>query len=79
MKEQRIIIKTDDGRYVKAGNISPSEFTKTVFGAKFFKNEDDAKRCVAGGYRWLEKYGRAFGGNWPAEFKIVKVEITEVL
>ena len=78
MTEQRYIIKTDDGRYVKSGNNQPSEFTKTVFGAKFYKNEDDAKRVVAGGYRWLEKYGKAFGSNWPSELTVVKVEITEV-
>ena len=27
MKEQRIIIKTDDGRYIKAGTDCASEFT----------------------------------------------------
>ena len=78
MIDHRYIIKTDDGRYVKAGNNQPSEFCKTVFNAKFYKNEDDAKRVVAGGYRWLKKYGKAFGGNWPSELKVVKVEITEV-
>lgn len=78
MADYRYIIKTDDGRYVKAGNNQPSEFCKPVFDAKFFKNEDDAKRVAAGGYRWLEKYGRIAGGNWPSEFKVVKIEITEV-
>ncbi len=78
MKEQRIIIKTDDGRYIKAGTDCASEFTKSIFAAKFFKTMDAAKHCVAGSYRWLEKYGRAFGGNWPSNFEIVKVEMIEV-
>lgn len=78
MADSRYIIKTDDGRYVKSGNNAPSEFTKTVFGAKFYKNEDDAKRVVAGAYRYLEKYGKICGGNWPSEFNVVKVEIKEV-
>lgn len=78
MAEYRYIIKTDDGRYVKAGNNQPSEFCKTAFNAKFYKNKDDAKRVVAGGYRWINKYSKICGGNWPSEFKVVKVEITEV-
>ena len=78
MADSRYIIKTDDGRYVKSGNNAPSEFCKSAFNAKFYKNEDDAKRVVAGGYRWLEKYGKAFGSNWPSELMVVKVEITEV-
>lgn len=76
--ETRIIIKTDDDRYVKAGTTSASEFTRTIFAAKFFKNEDAARQCVAGSYRWLEKYGRMFGGRWPSEFTIVKVKMQEV-
>ena len=78
MADYRYIIKTDDGRYVKEGNNTPSEFTKIIWTAKFYKNDDDAKRVVAGGYRWLEKYGKAFGSNWPSTLKVVKVEITEV-
>ena len=77
MAEQRIIIKTDDERYVKAGTTSATEFTKSIFGAKFFKNMDAAKHCVAGSYRWLEKYGKAFGGNWPSHFDIMVVEMIE--
>ena len=76
--ETRIIIKTNDGRYVKAGTDSASEFTKLIFAAKFFKNEDAARHCVVGSYRWLERYGKVFGGNWPSEFTIVRVEIREV-
>lgn len=78
MTDHRYIIKTDDGRYVKSGNNQPSEFTKSVWLAKFYKNEDDAKRVVAGGYRWLEKYGKICGSNWLSEMKVVKIEITEV-
>ena len=83
MADYRYIIKTDDGRYVKGGDTQPTfhknrGFCNSIFNAKFYKNEDDAKRVVAGGYRWLEKYGRIAGGNWPSEFKVVKIEITEV-
>ena len=77
MAEYRYIIRTDDGRYVKAGNNQPSEFTKNIWGAKFYKNEDDAKRVVAGGYRWLEKYSKICGGNWPSVFVVVKATIKE--
>ena len=77
MANYRYIIRTDDGRYVKAGNNQPSEFTKNIWGAKFYKNEDDAKRVVAGGYRWLEKYGKICGGNWPSVFVVVKATIKE--
>lgn len=78
MKEPRYIIKTDDGRYVKAGTDCASEFTGLIFAAKFFKNIDASRKCVAGSYRWLEKYGKICGGNWPSEFTIVKVEMNEV-
>lgn len=78
MKEQRIIIKTDDGRYIKAGTDCASEFTGLIFAAKFFKNIDAARKCVAGSYQWLEKYGRILGCDWPSKFTIVKVEMNEV-
>ena len=77
MADCRYIIKTDDGRYVKAGTTAPTEFTKIVWAAKFYKNEDDAKHVVAGGYRWLEKYGKICGGSWPSELVVVKVSIEE--
>ena len=77
MADSRYIIKTDDGRYVKAGNNQPSEFTKIVWAAKFYKHEDDAKRVITGAYQFLEKYGSICGGGWPSEFKVVKVEIKE--
>ena len=77
MVDCRYIIKTDDGRYVKAGTTAPSDFTKSAWYAKFYKNEDDAKHVVAGAYRWLEKYGKICGGNWPSEFVVVKVTIEE--
>lgn len=77
MADCRYIIKTDDGRYVKAGTTAPTEFTKTVWAAKFYKNEDDAKRVVAGAYRWLEKYGKVCGGSWPSVFVVVKATIKE--
>jgi len=78
MADSRYIIKTDDGRYVKSGNNVPSNWTRDIWYAKFYKHEDDAKRVVAGGYRWLGKYSKICGGNWPSELKVVKVEITEV-
>ena len=78
MKEHRYIIKTDDDRYVKAGTDCASEFTGLIFNAKFFKNIDAARKCVAGSYRWLEKYGKICGSLWPSEFTIVKVEMNEV-
>ena len=78
MTDHRYIIKTDDGRYVKSGNSIPSNWSKDIWLAKFYKNEDDAKRVVAGAYRYLEKYGPICGGSWPSEFKVVKVEIKEV-
>lgn len=77
MEDCRYIIKTDDGRYVKAGVGVPSDFTKSVWYAKFYKNEDDAKRVATAGYRWLEKYGKICGGNWPSELVVVKVSIEE--
>lgn len=77
MADYRYIIKTDDGRYVQSGTTSPTQFTKIVWAAKFYKNEDDAKRVIAGGRRFLEKYGKAAGSNWPSDFKVVKVEIKE--
>lgn len=76
--ETRIIIKTNDGRYIKSGTDCATEFTKSIFSAKFFKNEDAARHCVAGSRRWLEKYGKAFGGNWPSSFNIVTVKMEEV-
>ena len=77
MADCRYIIKTDDNRYVKSGNNVPSNFTKTIWDAKFYKNEDDAKRVIAAAHRFLEKYGPICGGNWPSGFKVTKVEITE--
>ena len=77
MTDCRYIIKTDDGRYVKAGITIPNEFTKIVWAAKFYKNEDDAKKVVTGAYRWLKKYGKICGGNWPSELVVVKVSIEE--
>lgn len=76
--ETRIIIKTNDGRYIKSGTSCATEFTKSIFDAKFFRNENAARQCVMGSRRWLEKYGKAFGGNWPSDFTIVRVEIHEV-
>lgn len=72
------IIKTDDGRYVKSGDNTPIDFTKSVWSAKVYKNEDDAKRVVAGAHQFLKKYGKICGSSWPSEFKVVKIEITEV-
>lgn len=77
MTDCRYIIKTDDGRYVKAGTNAPTEFTKIVWAAKFYKNEDDAKKVVVGGYRWLEKYGKVCSGSWPSTFVVVKATIKE--
>lgn len=76
--ETRIVIKTNDGRYIKAGTTCASEFTKSIFAAKFFKNEDAARQCVAGSYRWLKKYGKICGGSWPSGFNIVTVKMVEV-
>jgi len=78
MADSRYIIKTDDGRYVKSGNNVPSNWTRDIWYAKFYKHEDDAKRVIAAAERFLEKYGPICGGSWPSEFKVVKVEITEI-
>ena len=78
MSDYRYIIKTDDGRYVKSGNNVPDNFTKTIWDAKFYKNEDDAKRVIATALRFLEKYGPASSRRrWSSEFKVIKVAITE--
>lgn len=77
MADYKYIIKTDDGRYVQSGITSPAEFTGSIWNAKFYNNENDAKRVVAGGRRFLEKYGKVSGSNWPSEFEVVKVEIKE--
>ena len=82
MEDYRYIIKTNDGRYVKGGDTQPTfhknrGFCNSIFNAKFFKSEDDAKRVANGGYRWLEKHGKSCDSNWPSEFVVVKVSIKE--
>lgn len=77
MAEHKYIIKTDDGRYVKAGNNIPIDWTKDIWMAKFYKHEDDANRVIAGAYLFLERYGPIRNGSWPSEFKVVKVELKE--
>lgn len=59
MADYRYIVKTDDGRYVQSGITSPAEFTKIAWAAKFYKNEDEAKRVVAGGRRFLKNMARS--------------------
>ena len=76
--ETRFIIKTNDGRYVKAGTDSATEFAKSIFAAKMFKNQDAARQCVAGSKRFVNKYGGIIGGNYPTDYTIVLVEIHEV-
>ena len=80
--ETRVIIKTNDGRYVKAGTDCATdcatEFARSIFAAKMFKNQDAARQCVAGSKRFVNKYGGIIGGNYPTDFTIVLVEMREV-
>lgn len=76
--ETRFIIKTNDGRYVKAGTVSATEFTRSIFAAKMFKNEDATRQCVLGSKRFVNKYSGIIGGNYPTGFTIVQVEMREV-
>lgn len=78
MENCRIIIKTNDGRYVKVGITRAAEFCRDIFAAKWFKNKDAARQCVAGSKQFVNKYGGIIGGNYPTDYTIVLVEMREV-